>query len=90
MLEPNILAITENEFISLVNTHEQNWIEERKKTPIRQRDSCVQFWVRINRCFVLPQYIDNLRKEYKKQGWSEVQIEWIEDRTESLMIRLKP
>ena len=89
MLKPEDLFITENEFFELVEQYEKNWLEENRQLPIGDRKSSVQFWIRISEELVNPDYIEKLKSLYQEQQWGKVEIEWIDDRTKSLMIFLK-
>lgn len=88
MLKPEDLFITENEFFELVEQYEKNWLEENRQLPIKDRKQCVQFWIKISENLVNPDYIEKLKSLYHKQQWDKVEIEWIDDRTKSLMILL--
>lgn len=88
MLKPEDLFITENEFFQLVEQHEKNWLEENQQLPIDERKQCVQFWISISEEIVNPNYITKLKSLYHEQQWDKVEIEWINDRTKSLMILL--
>lgn len=87
MLKPEDLFITENEFFQLVEQHEKNWLEENRQLSIEDRKRYVQFWIQISEELVNPDYIKKLKSLYYEQ-WDKVEIEWIDDRTKSLMILL--
>lgn len=89
MLYPRSLYLTEDEFKSLVESAENAWLEKNQKCPIKDRASIVQFWLHTRKEIINPEHINNLRKEYSKH-WSKVEIEWVEDRTITLMICLIP
>ena len=88
MITPNDIYITEEEFKTLVNDAEKAFIEERNNQPIEERDSFVRFWVKLRQDLVPNEYIDRLDRSYRDCGWNRVRIEFINDRTESLMVYL--
>ena len=89
MLRPEDLFITENEFFELVEKCEKNWLEENQQLPVEDRKSYVRFWIKISDELVNPDYIKKLESKYHVQQWDKVEIEWVEDRTKSLMITLR-
>ena len=88
MITPKDLLITKDEFETLVNNAEKEFLEERNKEPINERESDVQFWINVNETIILKSYLDELEQNYRNVGWKRVRIEFVKDRTESLMIYL--
>ena len=88
MITPNDIYITEEEFKTLVNDAEKAFLEERNNQPIEERDSFVRFWVKLRPELVPNEYIERLDHSYRDCGWNRVRIEFINDRTESLMVYL--
>ena len=88
MITPKDLLITKDEFETLVNNAEKEFLEERNKYPINERESDVQFWINVNETIILKSYLDELEQNYRNVGWKRVRIEFVKDRTESLMIYL--
>lgn len=88
MITPKDLLITKDEFETLVNNAEKEFLEERNKQPINERESDVQFWINVNETIILKSYLDELEQNYRNVGWKRVRIEFVKDRTESLMIYL--
>ena len=82
------LLITKDEFETLVNNAEKEFLEERNKYPINERESDIQFWINVNETIILKSYLDELEQNYRNVGWKRVRIEFVKDRTESLMIYL--
>ncbi len=88
MITPNDIYITEEEFKTLVNDAEKAFLEERNNQPIEERDSFVRFWVKLRPELVPIEYLERLDRSYRDCGWLRVRIEFINDRTESLMVYL--
>ena len=88
MITPKDILITKAEFETLVNNAEKEFLEERNKQPINERESIVQFWIHVNETVILKSYLDELEQNYRNVGWKRVRIEFIKDRTESLIICL--
>lgn len=88
MITPKDILITKDEFETLVNNAEKEFLEERNKQPINERESIVQFWIHVNETVILKSYLDELEQNYRNVGWKRVRIEFIKDRTESLIICL--
>ena len=72
----------------MVNNAEKEFLEERNKQLINERESDVQFWINVNETIILKSYLDELEQNYRNVGWKRVRIEFVKDRTESLMIYL--
>ena len=65
----------------------KNFLKKEKITH-NERESDVQFWINVNETIVLKSYLDELEQNYRNVGWKRVRIEFVKDRTESLMIYL--
>lgn len=88
MITPEDILITKDEFKSLINNAEKEFLEERNKQPINERESIVQFWINIEQTSVPESYLRELEQNYRNVGWKRVRIEFVNDRSESLMICL--
>lgn len=88
MIAPNILFITQEEFDRLVLDAEAKFMKERAEKKIEDRETCVQFWVRIAHKLVPENYLYDLEMSYRKAGWNRVRVEFQKDRTESIYVYL--
>lgn len=88
MIRPQDIYISEDEFNSLVVNAETAYMEERNKTPLTEREPFVKFWVKVCSQLVPKQFLLTLDERYRENGWKRVRVEFVNDRTESLMIYL--
>lgn len=90
MVSPDIIKLSSEEFMTIVEKYEAEAVKEYKKETPEMRDSYIRFWVPVNEKQCRKCFIDELKSEYlkNKNGWKQVDIEFVEDRTTSLMIRL--
>ena len=88
MITPNDILITKEEFETLVNNAEKEFLKERNKQSINEKEDIVQFWINITETIVPKSYLDELEQNYRNVGWKRVRIEFINDRTKKLMIYL--
>lgn len=88
MIAPNILFITQEEFDRLVLDAEAKFMKERSEKKIEDRETCVQFWVRIAHKLVPENYLYDLEMSYRNAGWNRVRVEFQKDRTESIYVYL--
>lgn len=88
MIAPNILFITQEEFDRLVLDAEAKFMKERAEKKIEDRETCVQFWVRISHKLVPENYLYELEMSYRNAGWNRVRVEFQKDRTESIYVYL--
>lgn len=88
MIAPNILFITQEEFDRLVLDAEAKFMKERAEKKIEDRETCVQFWVRIAHKLVPENYLYDLEMSYRKAGWNRVRVEFQKDRSESIYVYL--
>ena len=86
-LTPTNLYISESEFNNLVSIAEQEWEHDNNQNP-KHKEPFVQYWIRVSPEFVDPDYILQLKYSYINAGWRTVNVEWVEDRTTSLMVFL--
>lgn len=75
--------------MTLVEKYEAEVVKEYKKEAPEMRDSYIRFWVPVNEKQCRKCFIDELKSEYLKNGWKQVDIEFVEDKTTSLMICLR-
>ena len=88
MISPNILFITQEEFDRLVLDAEAKFMKERAEKKVEDRETCVQFWVRIAHKLVPENYLYELEMSYRNAGWNRVRVEFQKDRTESIYVYL--
>lgn len=88
MISPDIIKLSSEEFMALVEKCEAEAVKEYKKEAPEMRDSYIQFWVPVNEKQCRKCFVDGLKTEYLENGWRQVDIEFVKDRTTSLMIRL--
>ena len=55
---------------------------------IEDRETCVQFWVRIANKLVPENYLYDLEMSYRKAGWNRVRVELQKDRSETIYVYL--
>lgn len=89
MVSPDIIKLSSEEFMTLIEKYESEAVKEYKKEAPEIRDSYIRFWVPINEKQCRKCFIDELKSEYLKNGWKQVDIKFVEDRTTSLMICLR-
>ena len=89
MVSPDIIKLSSEEFMTLVEKYESEAVKEYKKEVPEMRDSYIRFWVPVNEKQCRKCFIDELKSEYLKNGWKQVDIKFVEDRTTSLMICLR-
>lgn len=90
MISVDAIKLSLEEFIGLVEKCEDKAVKEYKEQSPEIRDVYIQFWVPIREKQCRKSYINDLKSEYLKNGWRQVDIEFVKDRTtyHSLMIRL--
>lgn len=88
MVSPDIIKLSSEEFMTLVEKYEAEAVNEYKNQAPEMRDTYIQFWVPVNEKQCRKCFVDGLKNEYLDNGWRQVDIEFVEDRTTSLMIRL--
>lgn len=88
MISPDIIKLSQEEFISLIEKYEAEAVKEYKKEAPEMRDSYIQFWVPINEKQLRTSFINELKTKYLEMGWRKVDINFVEDRTVSLMVCL--
>lgn len=88
MIKPSDLYITKEEFNKIILDGEFKFMKERAEMDPEDRENCVQFWVPLTPSDVPTEYIYDLQESYYDAGWGNVQVEFVNDRTTSLMIYL--
>ena len=88
MISADIIKLSSEEFMALVEKCEAEAVKEYKNEAPEMRDSYIQFWVPVNEKQCRKCFVDGLKTEYLENGWRQVDIEFVKDRTTSLMIRL--
>ena len=89
MVSPDIIKLTSEEFMALVEKYEADAVKEYKKEAPEMRDPRIMFWVPVNEKQCRKCFIDDLKSEYLKNGWKQVDIEFIKDKRTTLMICLR-
>lgn len=88
MIKPSDLYITKEEFEKIILDGEFKFMKERTEMDPEDRENCVQFWVSLTPNDIPVEYIYELEESYVNAGWNNVQVEFVNDRTTSLMIYL--
>lgn len=87
MISPDI-KLSQEEFIAIVNKYEAEAVKKYKEQAPETRDPYIIFWVPVNEKQCRKCFVDGLRNEYRENGWRQVDIVFVKDKTASLMIRL--
>lgn len=88
MIKPSDLYITKEEFNKIILDGEFKFMKERAEMDPKDRENCVQFWVPLTPSDVPVEYIYDLEESYFNAGWKNVQVVFVDDRTQSLMVYL--
>ena len=88
MISPDIIKLSQEEFIALVEKYEAEAVKEYKEQAPETRDPYIIFWVPVNEKQCIKCFVDGLRNEYLENCWRQVDIAFVKDKTASLMIRL--
>ena len=88
MIKPSDLYITKEEFDKIILDGEFEFMKEHAEMDPKDRKKCVQFWVPLAPNNVPVEYIYDLEESYFNAGWKNVQVVFVNDRTQSLMVYL--
>lgn len=88
MIKPTDLYMSKEDFDKIILDAEVKFMEQRASLPPKDRQKCVQFWVNVSPAEIPNSYIDALENAYFNAGWDNVQVEFVNDRTVSLMVLL--
>ena len=69
MVSPDIIKLSSEEFMTLVEKYEAEAVKKCKKESSEMRDSYIQFWVPINEKQCRKCFINELKSEYLENGW---------------------
>lgn len=90
MVSPDIIKLTSEEFMDLVEKYEADAVKEFKKKAPEERDSYILFWIPIKEKQCRKEVLEELKTKYLELGWRTVDMTFVTDRTTSLMICLWP
>lgn len=90
MIKPDDIKLSYEEFLALVEKSEKEALDEFKEEREKYGDieTVIRFWINVESKSIDLSYLDRLSELYKKENWSTVKIEFIEDRGEKLYILL--
>lgn len=88
MIKPTDLYMSKEDFDKIILDAEVEFMNQRASYAPKDRENCVQFWVDIGPGEIPNSYIDDLENAYFNAGWDNVQVEFVNDRTTSLMVLL--
>lgn len=88
MIKPTDLYMSKEDFDKIILDAEVEFMNQRASHAPKDRQKCVQFWVDIGPGEIPNSYIDDLENAYFNAGWDNVQVEFVNDRTTSLMVLL--
>lgn len=88
MVSPDIIKLTSEEFMALVEKYEAEAVKEYKEESPEERDSYIKFWIPINEKLCSTEVLEELKAKYLELGWRTVTVQFIKDRTTSLMVCL--
>lgn len=88
MISSDIIKLTSEEFMTLVEKYEAEAVKEYKEQAPEMRDPYIMFWIPINEKQCRTEILEELKAKYLENGWRTVEIKFVKDRTTSLMICL--
>ena len=88
MVSPDIIKLTSEEFMALVEKYEADAVKEYKELVPEVRDPYIMFWIPIKEEQCRKSLLEELKTKYLELGWRRVDIKFVTDRTTSLMICL--
>lgn len=88
MIKPTDLYMSKEDFDKIILDAEVEFMKQRASYAPKDRQKYVQFWVDVSPADIPKNYIDDLEDSYFNAGWDNVQVEFVNDRTTSLMVLL--
>lgn len=88
MVSPDIIKLTSEEFMALVEKYEADAVKEYKDLVPEVRDPYIMYWIPIKEEQCNKSLLEELKTKYLDLGWRMVDIKFVTDRTTSLMICL--
>ena len=80
MISADIVKLSLEEFMNLVEKYEDEAVQEYKKKSLAMRSTWIQFWIPMKENQCRKCYIDELKNKYYENGWKQVDINFVQEK----------